>query len=94
MPTQSQLSYLHTFSCKAGTMSARAHIKYLVEKYHGYWTVMFSGKRHGKFSSHGEACHSALQDGIRVGHLGHEVEIEAREQSGDTRTVWTSESKT
>ena len=74
-------------------MSARADIKYLVEKYHGYWTVMFSGKRNGKFSGRGEACHSALQDGIRVGHLGHEVEIEAREQSGDTRTVWTSKFK-
>lgn len=75
-------------------MSARAHIKYLVERYRDYWTVVFSGKRNGKFFTRGEACHSALQDGIRVGRLGHEVEIETHDQSGDTRTVWTTESKT
>ena len=75
------------------TMSAIAHIKYLVEKYRGYWTVSSSGKANGEFASRGEACHSALQDGIRVGHLGHDVKIEAHEQNGDTRTVWTSGDK-
>jgi hypothetical protein len=71
-------------------MSARAHIKYLVEKYRGYWTVTSSGKSNGEFASRGEACHSALNDGIRVGNLGHDVKIEAHEPSGDTRTIWTS----
>ena len=71
-------------------MSARAHIKYLVEKYHSYWTVRFGDKTNGEFANRGEACHSALDDGIRVGKLGHEVKIEAREQNGDVRTVWTS----
>ena len=71
-------------------MSAIATIKYLVEKYRGYWTVSSSGNHNGEFPSRGEACHSALQDGIRVGHLGHDVKIDAHEQNGDTRTVWTS----
>ena len=65
-------------------MSARAHLNYLVEKYRGYWTVIFGGKPNGQFANRGEACHSALQDGIRVGHLGHDVKIEVREQDGNT----------
>jgi hypothetical protein len=71
-------------------MSARVHLKYLVEKLHGYWTVTFCGRPNGEFASRGEACHSALKDGIRVGHLGHDIKIEAREQSGNVRTVWTN----
>ena len=71
-------------------MSATSHFKYMVEKLRGYWTVTFSGKPNGEFASRGEACHSALKDGIRVGHLGHDVEIEARDQDGNARTVWTS----
>ena len=51
-------------------MSAIAHIKYLVEKYHGYWTVSSSGKPNGEFANRGEACHSALNDGIRVATWG------------------------
>lgn len=74
-------------------MSAIAHIKYLVKKYHGYWTVSSSGKANGEFANRGEACHSALQDGIRVGNLGHDVKIETPEQNGDNRTVWTSGDK-
>jgi hypothetical protein len=74
-------------------MSAIAHIKYLVQKYKGYWTVSSSGKANGEFASRGEACHSALQDGIRVGNLGNDVKIETPEQNGDNRTVWTSADK-
>jgi hypothetical protein len=74
-------------------MSAISHIKYLVGKYRGYWTVSSSGKANGEFANRGEACHSALQDGIRVGNLGHDVKIEAHERNGDTRTVWTSGAK-
>jgi hypothetical protein len=71
-------------------MSATGHFTYLVEKLRGFWTVTFSGKSNGAFASRGEACHSALKDGIRVGHLGHDVEIETRDQGGIARTVWTS----
>jgi hypothetical protein len=71
-------------------MSARAHLRYLVEKYRGYWTVIFCGKVNGKFVSRGEACYSALKDGIRVGQLGHDVKIESHEPAGNIRTVWSS----
>ncbi|HSK40272.1 MAG TPA: hypothetical protein VK943_10945 [Arenibaculum sp.] len=71
-------------------MSAAGHFKYLVEKLHGYWTVTFSGRSNGEFASRGEACHSALKDGIRVGQLGHDIDIETRDQGGNVRTVWTS----
>jgi len=71
-------------------MSATAHVKYLVEKCQSFWTVSFGGGPNGKFASRGEACHSALKDGIRVGNLGHDVKIETREQSGNIRTVWSS----
>ena len=74
-------------------MSATAHVKYLVEKCQSFWTVSFGGGPNGKFASRGEACHSALKDGIRVGHMGHDVRIEAHEQNGDIRTVWTSRDK-
>jgi hypothetical protein len=72
-------------------MSATAHIKYLVERLRGYWTVSSSGKANGAFANRGEAAHSALQDGIRVGNMGHDVKIDAQGPNGDTRTVWTSE---
>jgi hypothetical protein len=91
--TETQFSSSKTSTCKAMTMSAISHIKYLVEKYRGYWTVSSSGKANGEFANRGEACHSALQDGIRVGNMGHDVTIEAHEQNGDTRTVWTSGAK-
>jgi hypothetical protein len=71
-------------------MSARARLKYLVEKYRGYWTVTWGGRPNGEFASHGEACHSALKDGIRVADLGHDIKIEEREEDGNIRTVWTS----
>ncbi|HWI28510.1 MAG TPA: hypothetical protein VN668_16165 [Stellaceae bacterium] len=74
-------------------MSAVAHLKYLVEKCSGFWTVSFGGRPNGEFATRGEACHNALKDGIRVGNLGHDVKIEAREpreQSGNIRTVWSS----
>jgi hypothetical protein len=71
-------------------MSAIAHFKYLVEKCRGFWTVSFGGRPNGEFASRGEACHSALKDGIRVGNLGHDVNIETREQGGNIRTVWSS----
>jgi hypothetical protein len=71
-------------------MAATGHFKYLVEKLRDYWTVTFSGKTNGEFASRGQACHSAMKDGIRVGHMGHDVEIGLRDEGGNTRTVWTS----
>ena len=71
-------------------MSGIAQLEYLVEKPLGPWTVTFCGEPHGKFASRGEACLSALKDGIRVGRLGNDVKIQARQQDGSIRTVWTS----